>query len=131
MSEIPLRSFGRSRKARAGYTTLPGNDYSGADPTNKMPSAARNAAAAGRSTGKPRRADRYEDDPEEEETLLGDQSCDRDDADEVGPEVSSRVSPCFFKRYLKDCSLLACFWYESEDKVHTEQDDMLFMCRWR
>ena len=77
MSEIPLHTFGRSRKARAGYTPLqsgePGDNNSDGqvrEPSN-MRAAVRAAATSSSANRSGRRRERYADNPEEEETLLG------------------------------------------------------------
>ncbi|KAI0341172.1 protein transporter [Trametopsis cervina] len=90
MSEIPLRKFGRPRKA--GYTALPEDEYSAAlgQSSGRMPSAVRHAAASARAARTGIRAERYEDDPEEEATLLGDESHDHE-GPEVRVETSSRA----------------------------------------
>lgn len=93
MSEIPLRQFGRPRKARAGYTALAGDEQASgsSEPNGTMPPAVRNAAVSARVAKKSRRADRYEDDPEEEETLLGNESHDLAESEAVPRETTSRV----------------------------------------
>ncbi|TBU21618.1 aminophospholipid-transporting P-type ATPase [Dichomitus squalens] len=88
MSEIPLHTFGRTRKSRAGYTPLHngepsdevhGNGTNGLGPDNSngrtMHEVVRAAVASSGSVNrKGQRRERYADDPEEEETLLGDAS---------------------------------------------------------
>ena len=109
MSEIPLHTFGRSRKSRAGYTPLhngdPGDDVHG-NGTNGLASSnnnGRNMQAAVRAavttsgsvSRKGKRRERYADDPEEEETLLGDASHEdgefRDDEREEQRREASQV----------------------------------------
>lgn len=73
MSEIPLNTFGRSRKSRrAGYTPL----HSGEPEDDEMRAGVRAAASSAsvNRKGKRRERERYADDPEEETTLLGDAS---------------------------------------------------------
>lgn len=69
MNDIPLNSI---RKNRAGYTKLTEQDDLG----NSMRVGARAAVVASTrraGKGKARQKDRYVDDPEEEDTLLGGQ----------------------------------------------------------
>ncbi|KAK7684500.1 hypothetical protein QCA50_012447 [Cerrena zonata] len=75
MSEFPLRAFGRSRNSRnnrAGYSALDSEDSPDIDggTSSDMPLNVRGPAVANR---KGKRRDRYGDDPEEEDTLLGDE----------------------------------------------------------
>ena len=109
MSEIPLHTFGRTRKSRAGYTPLhngdPGDDVHGngtnglASSNNdgrNMQSAVRAAVTtSGSVSRKGKRRERYADDPEEEETLLGDASHEdsefRDDEREEQRREASQV----------------------------------------
>ena len=102
MSEIPLHAFGRSRKNRAGYTALPEDEHSsGSSQANgTMPSAVRTAAAAtARAARQGRQTAHYQDDPDEEATLLGDVSHDHEDAEEVSrPSRVSVLSVCSLRR---------------------------------
>ncbi|KAI1787404.1 aminophospholipid-transporting P-type ATPase [Ganoderma leucocontextum] len=103
MSEIPLHTFGRSRKSRAGYTPLhngePGDeDHSNAigSSNSSRPTMHATVRAAVTSSGamrKGKQRERYADDPEEEETLLG--SAARADAGfrDDEPEDGRRQSP--------------------------------------
>ncbi|KAI0758873.1 aminophospholipid-transporting P-type ATPase [Fomes fomentarius] len=89
MSEIPLHTFGRSRKARAGYTPLhngePGDeDYE--DNSSNMRASLGAAAAGASNTRKGKRRERYADDPDEEVTLLGDASREDGGYLDGGPE---------------------------------------------
>ncbi|PIL25785.1 transporter [Ganoderma sinense ZZ0214-1] len=112
MSEIPLHTFGRSRKARAGYTPLhngePGDeDHSNANRGTSttgstksnlrtMHAAVRAAVTSSGNVRKGKQRERYADDPEEEETLLGSaarsDSGFRDDEPEVERRESSQQS---------------------------------------
>ncbi|KAL1943316.1 hypothetical protein VTO73DRAFT_4391 [Trametes versicolor] len=94
MSEIPLNTFGRSRKSRrAGYTPL----HSGEPEDDEMRTGVRAAASSAsvNRKGKRRERERYADDPEEETTLLGDASHEdeegafRDDEHEEPRRASS------------------------------------------
>ncbi|KAH9914070.1 aminophospholipid-transporting P-type ATPase [Epithele typhae] len=84
MSEIPLHTFGRSRKARVGYTQLsdrePGDGHGDDDdgPSNMRAAVRAAASNAAMRKGKRRERDRYADDPEEAETLLGGVSVEDD-----------------------------------------------------
>ena len=110
MSDIPLHTFGRSRKSRAGYTPLhngdPGDDVHGnginglasSDNNGRNMQAAVRAAvnSSGSVNRKGKRRERYADDPEEEETtLLGDASHEdgefRDDEREEQRREASQV----------------------------------------
>ena len=82
MPDIPLRPIGRDRQSRAGYTKLRGEDgieerfattNGSGRASDRMPSAVRIAAAASYKGKRPARSSshNYQDDPEEEETLLG------------------------------------------------------------
>ncbi|KAI0369507.1 protein transporter [Pilatotrama ljubarskyi] len=73
MSEIPLHTFGRSRKSRAGYTQLH-NGEPGDEEDGNMRAGVRAAASSASVNRKGKRRERYADDPEEEATLLGDAS---------------------------------------------------------
>ncbi|KAI0354190.1 protein transporter [Trametes cingulata] len=73
MSEIPLHTFGRSRKSRAGYTQLH-NGEPGDEEDGNMRAGVRAAATSASVSRKGKRRERYADDPEEEATLLGDAS---------------------------------------------------------
>ncbi|KAI0659521.1 aminophospholipid-transporting P-type ATPase [Cubamyces menziesii] len=74
MSEIPLHTFGRSRKARAGYTQLHSDEPGDDGQDENMRAGVRAAAASASVNRKGKRRERYADDPEEEATLLGDAS---------------------------------------------------------
>ena len=71
MSDIPLHTFGRYRKSRAGYSALPEDDeHPGNDQADRsMPISVRVAAASARKAK--RNVGQYEGDAEEEATLLG------------------------------------------------------------
>lgn len=91
MSEFPLRTFGRSRNFRnnrAGYSALTSED-SPADieegGSSNMPLNVRGPAAASR---KGMRRERYDDSPEEEATLLGDEHREEGGFDEQ-PEIDT------------------------------------------
>ncbi|KAH9932838.1 aminophospholipid-transporting P-type ATPase [Amylocystis lapponica] len=106
MSEIPLRTLGRARKSRAGYAPLQNGDTAeerehgsalgserGSEQDNEnMPMAARiaSAAASARSNRKGKRRERYADNPEEEATLLGDESQDEEEDVEATRRPESR-----------------------------------------
>ncbi|CCM06450.1 uncharacterized protein FIBRA_08714 [Fibroporia radiculosa] len=91
MSEIPLHSFGRARKSRAGYAPLPNGESSGRSDldSDSMPLTTRVAAAtSARRKGK--RRERYDsENPEEEETLLGH---DPQEGDGTYPEDETEAS---------------------------------------
>ena len=102
MSEIPLHTFGRNRKSRAGYTPLqngePGDDDHNDDhdqvSSNRTMRAGIRAAATSSSVNrKGKRRERYADDPDEEATLLGDAVHEegefRDDEPQEPPRDSS------------------------------------------
>ncbi len=94
MSEIPLHTFGRSRKARAGYTPLHNGEPGDEDYENSSSNmrASLGAAAAGASNNrKGKRRERYADDPDEEVTLLGDAS--REDGGYLDGEPEERREP--------------------------------------
>ncbi|KAM5540932.1 hypothetical protein V8D89_005243, partial [Ganoderma adspersum] len=106
MSEIPLHTFGRSRKSRAGYTPLHNGDEDhssanrGTNSTSSsksnlrtMHSAVRAAVTSSGTIRKGKQRERYADDPEEEETLLG--SAARSDSGfrDDEPEEERRESP--------------------------------------
>ncbi|KAH9886694.1 aminophospholipid-transporting P-type ATPase [Cubamyces lactineus] len=74
MSEIPLHTFGRSRKARAGYTQLHSDEPGDDGQDENMRAGVRAAAASASANRKGKRRERYADNPEEEATLLGDAS---------------------------------------------------------
>ncbi|KAH9851263.1 protein transporter [Lenzites betulinus] len=91
MSEIPLNTFGRSRKSRrAGYAPLH-NGEPGDEEDGEMHASVRAAASVNRK-GKRRERDRgrYADDPEEEATLLGDALHEEDEAFEDNVHVEPR-----------------------------------------
>lgn len=94
MSEIPLRSFRRSRQTRAGYTALPEDEHTSSDsqPNGDMPFAGRAAAAASsaRNAQKAVMRDRYEDDSEEA-TLLGDEHRQHETEEDLRVETASHV----------------------------------------
>lgn len=114
MSEIPLHTFGRSRKSRAGYTPLHNGDEDhsnanrGTNSTSSsksnlrtMHAAVRAAVTSSGTLRKGKQRERYADDPEEEETLLGSaarsDSGFRDDEPEEGrrePPPVRLVNPC-------------------------------------
>ena len=117
MSEIPLHTFGRSRKSRAGYTPLRSGEPSDEDHNNAsrgsngtgsgksnirtMHAAVRGVVASSSTLRKGKQRERYEDDPEEEETLLGSAARSdggfRDDEPEEGrrePDQVRRHSLC-------------------------------------
>ncbi|KAI8996275.1 protein transporter [Trametes punicea] len=73
MSEIPLHTFGRTRKSRAGYTPLHNGEPED-EQNGNMRAGVRAVAAATSANRKGKRMERYADDPEEEATLLGDAS---------------------------------------------------------
>ncbi|KAI0744486.1 aminophospholipid-transporting P-type ATPase [Earliella scabrosa] len=98
MSEIPLHTFGRNRKSRAGYTPLqngePGDDDHDQVSSNRTMRAGIRAAATSSSVNrKGKRRERYADDPDEEATLLGDAAHEegefRDDEPQEPPRDSS------------------------------------------
>ncbi|KAI0742965.1 protein transporter [Daedaleopsis nitida] len=83
MSEIPLNTFGRSRKSKAGYTPLhngePGDrdhDHDHGNGSNMRVGIRAAAASSSSVNRKGKRRERYADEPDEEETLLGDASQD-------------------------------------------------------
>ncbi len=93
MSDIPLRSFGRTSKSRTGYSALSGEVQSESG-QGSMTMNSRVAAASARTTRQGKRRERYEDDPEEEATLLGEELRDgesRDLEDEAHEETASQV----------------------------------------
>ena len=91
MSEYPLRTLGRSRKSknnRAGYTALNDEDSPVEIEEGNMPLNVR--APAGK---KGKRRERYEDSPEEEDTLLGEEHQDVGGFDEQSEaDTVSQVS---------------------------------------
>ncbi|KAI0651082.1 aminophospholipid-transporting P-type ATPase [Trametes meyenii] len=92
MSDIPLHAFGRSKKARAGYTPL----HNG-EPSDEENTSMRAAVASAAMNRKGKRRERYADDPEEEATLLGDSSREEsafrdDEREETRRETSSQRS---------------------------------------
>lgn len=99
MSEFPLRAFGRSRNSRnnrAGYSALDSEDSPDIDGgiSSDMPLNVRGPAVANR---KGKRRDRYGDDPEEEDTLLGDDHREGGGFDEQPEaETVSQVCNTFF-----------------------------------
>ncbi|KAF4588762.1 putative aminophospholipid-translocase [Pleurotus pulmonarius] len=89
MNDIPLASI---RKNRAGYTKLSEQDES--DTGNDMRVGARAAAVASTrraGKGKARQKDRYVDDPEEEETLLGGEYDEAESTDARTPTTLQKV----------------------------------------
>lgn len=106
MSDIPLRSLRRNWTQRSNYIPLAGNDDAVADEgpsgsgisdkSNDMPmsTSITKAAVVGggnaRRNGKMRAKDRYMDDPEEEERLLGGSY---DGSDGVAGESARPPSP--------------------------------------
>lgn len=94
MSEIPLRSFQRSRQARAGYTALPEDEHASGDSqaSGNMPIATRAAAAAAtaRHAQTATMRDHYEDDTEEA-TLLGGEHRLHERDEDVHAETASQV----------------------------------------
>jgi len=103
MSDIPLRTFGRSRNSRSGYAPLnteqdeyeaDGNGSVSRNNHQTMPlqatatKAAVSAANHKRWKGKNKQV--YQDDPEEHEGLLGGDE-DHDSEDEVGRAGPARV----------------------------------------
>lgn len=105
MNDIPLASI---RKNRAGYTKLSEQDES--DTGNDMRVGARAAAVASTrraGKGKARQKDRYVDDPEEEETLLGGEYDEAESTDARTPTTLQKVgtdSKLSHKRSEKDKS---------------------------
>ena len=95
MSDIPLRTLGRSRNPRSGYTPLNTEDANGNNP-QAMPSqatatnAAVSAARQNYQRWKGKKKQTYEDDPEEHEGLLGDDGS-HDGEDEVGRAGPGRL----------------------------------------
>jgi len=93
MSDIPLRTFGRSRNSRSGYAPLnteqDGYDANGNvnenNQTMPVQTVVTKAAVANhnRKRWKGKKKQTYQDDPEEHEGLLGDDQ-DHDSEDEVG-----------------------------------------------
>ncbi len=108
MSEIPLHTFGRSRKSRAGYTPLHngepgeedqgtsnrGNNSDGSSKSNlrTMHAAVRAAVTSSTSLRKGKQRERYADDPGEEETLLGSAALSDSGFRDDGPEEERRES---------------------------------------
>ena len=105
MSDIPLRTFGRSRNSRSGYAPLnteqdeyeaDGNGSVSRNNHQTMPlqatatKAAVSAANQNHKRSKGKNKQVYQDDPEEHEGLLGDDE-DHDSGDEVGRAGPARV----------------------------------------
>ena len=105
MSDIPLRTFGRSRSSRSGYTPLNteqdeynANGSRGVDNNNHqtMPlqtnvtRAAISGANQNHQRWKGKKKQTYQDDPEEHEGLLGDDQ-HHDSEDEVGRPGPARL----------------------------------------
>ena len=104
MSDIPLRTFGRSRNSRSGYTPLnteqdeyDHNENGRADGNNhqSMPlqttatKATVSAARHNQQRWKGKKRQSYQDDPEEHEGLLGDDH-GHDSEEEVGRPSPTR-----------------------------------------
>jgi hypothetical protein len=105
MSDIPLRTFGRLRNSRSGYTPLnteqdeydaDGNGSVSGNSHQTMPlqatatKAAVSAASQNHQRWKGKKKQSYQDDPEEHEGLLGDDE-DRDSEDGVGRAGPARI----------------------------------------
>ena len=90
MSEIPLHTFGRSRKSRAGYTPLHNGEPGERIPNpTEMRAGIPAAASASSLNRKGKRRERYVGDLEEEATLLGDDS--REDDEYLDDQVEQRT----------------------------------------
>ncbi|KAI0331410.1 protein transporter [Cubamyces sp. BRFM 1775] len=95
MSEIPLHTFGRSRKARAGYTQLHSDEPGEDEQDENMRAGVRAAAASASANRKGKRRERYADDPEEEATLLGDTAHEEEafrDREDEQPQSRREIS---------------------------------------
>ena len=102
MSDIPLRTFGRSSRNRSGYTPLrtEHDDYDASRNENGSGNSQHNmpaqttitnaAASAASHRWKGKKKQTYQDDPEEQEGLLGDDDA-RDSEEEVGRAVPARL----------------------------------------
>ncbi|CDO76004.1 hypothetical protein BN946_scf184780.g11 [Trametes cinnabarina] len=90
MSEIPLHTFGRSRKSRAGYTPLHNGEPGDEEDSGNMRAGVRAAAASSSVNRKGKRRERYADEPEEEATLLGDASHEEGEFREDEPQSTRR-----------------------------------------
>lgn len=105
MSDIPLRTFGRSRNSRSGYAPLNterdeydagGNGRVSGKNRQTMPlqttvaKTAVSAASQNHQRWKGKKKQGYQDDPEEHEGLLGDDE-GHDSEDEVGRAGPARI----------------------------------------
>ncbi|OSD00700.1 aminophospholipid-transporting P-type ATPase [Trametes coccinea BRFM310] len=90
MSEIPLHTFGRSRKSRAGYTPLHNGEPGDEEDASNMRAGVRAAVASSSVNRKAKRRERYADEPEEEATLLGDASHEDSEFREDEPQTTTR-----------------------------------------
>ena len=125
MSEIPLHAFGRSRKARAGYTPLqsgePGDEDGDVHDSGERPdmrTAVRVAASSSSINRKGKRRERYADNPEEEETLLG--GAVHGDADFPEDEAGEAPSTREPSSQVRRASMLHCtsgFTLEAEVRL--------------
>ncbi|KAI9058692.1 aminophospholipid-transporting P-type ATPase [Trametes sanguinea] len=91
MSEIPLHTFGRSRKSRAGYTPLHNGEPGDEEDGDNMRAGVRAAVASSSVNRKGKRRERYADEPEEEATLLGDASHEDGEFREDEPQTTRRA----------------------------------------
>jgi len=103
MSDIPLRTFGRSRNTKSGYAPLNTeqdeydvNDNGSVNGNNRQPmplqTVTKAAVSAANRRWKGKQKQSFQDDPEEHEGLLGDGE-GRDSEDEVGRAGPARPSP--------------------------------------